>query len=85
MAEILILTDLLLTCSSFLDRCARLSRRAGFLFYDWLRHVFHRGPEGSLRGWKGSYRENPEGEGVEGSLLSDMEGGGGGGFGKNGR
>jgi hypothetical protein len=38
--------------------------------------MFHQGPqgpEGLLRGWKGSYRENPESEGVQGSLLSDTE------------
>jgi len=72
MAEVLVLADLLLMYRGFLDRGAGLSRRPGFLFYDWLRHVDQvpLGPEGVLRE---SYRENPESEGVEGSLLSDRE------------
>ena len=72
MAKVLVLTDLFLIYWSFLNRGAGLGRRPGFLFYVWLRHVDQvpQGPEGVMRGSKGSYRESPR---IEGSLYSDME------------
>jgi hypothetical protein len=69
MAKILVLANpLLFFYGSFLDRGARLSRRPGFLFYVWLRHVQKgpEGPKGVFERVEGGYRENPESEWVEG-------------------
>jgi len=66
MAKFLVLANLLLFYRSFLDRGACLSRRPGFLFYDWLRHEARKVPRVYLRGWRGGYRENPESEWVGG-------------------